>query len=150
MFYDTISNASSYFHLGPRIEAALRYLQNLDPASLRPGKYEIEGREVYAVVDEYLTKPREEKRWEAHRRYIDVQFIASGREMMGCTPRSGMQSTEYNPEKDTEWLEGEDGKFLLAEPDTFVIFEPADAHMPGVSVESPEPVRKVVVKVLAG
>jgi len=32
---------------------------------------------------EYQTKPREQGIWEAHRKYIDVQYMIQGSELMG-------------------------------------------------------------------
>ncbi len=150
MIIDNISNASQYYSLGPRIKLALEYLQRFDAESVPPGRYEISGDEVFALVQDYATKPREAKRWEAHRDYIDVQFVASGSELMGYADRSALGPAEYDSVKDIEFPDGEGGEFLRVPAGTFVIFTPDDAHIPGVSIDGPEEVRKVVVKVRVG
>jgi YhcH/YjgK/YiaL family protein len=99
-------------------------------------------------VSDYETAPAEEKGWEAHRRYIDVQYIASGTEKMGYAEISALRVvSEYDEDKDIIWLDG-DGDFVTAHAGTFVVFFRQDAHKPGVTVENPCSVRKVVVKVL--
>lgn len=145
MVVDDIRNASLYYALGAGIEAALRHLQGTDFSRAEPGKYEIGGG-CFAIVQDYATAPREEKRWEAHRDYIDVQFIASGVELMGYADIDSLRVIEdYDASKDAAFLEG-NGSFLTARAGTFVILFPHDAHMPGVAVDGPSPVRKVVVK----
>lgn len=146
MVVDSIKHASLYISLSPGVEIALRYLSSTELTKLEVGRYELDCG-CYAIVQDYETVPREEKRWEAHRKYIDVQFIAGGSELMGYAPCSALKSVEpYDDAKDIEWFEG-DGSFVPAEARTFVILYPHDAHMPGVADGSPGPVRKVVVKV---
>lgn len=148
MIIDNIRNASIYYGLNPRIEAALKWLGAQEFSKLELGRIDILGDECYAIVQDYATVPREEKRWEAHRRYIDVQFVSSGTEMIGFANIETLKVVEeYNDEKDITWLEG-DGDFSTVPAGTFVILHPHDAHMPGCAVEKPEMVRKIVVKVL--
>ena len=75
MVIDQISNASVYLPLGPRIARALDYLRHTDLAGVAPGRYDLDGSDVYALVSEYVSKRPEEGRWEAHRRYIDLQSV---------------------------------------------------------------------------
>jgi YhcH/YjgK/YiaL family protein len=148
MIVDSIANASLYYSLSPGIEIALRFLASTDLMTLAPGRHELSGG-CYANVQDYETAPREKKRWEAHRKYVDVQFIASGCEQIGCAciGSGNVRSVEdYKDSGDIEWFEG-DGSFIRAEAGKFVILYPHEAHMPGVADGSPGQVRKVVVKV---
>jgi len=148
MIVDSIKHGSLYYSLGTRIEKALKYLEQTDFSKLEPGRYDIAGDEIYAMIQDYEPLSQEQKRWEAHRRYIDVQFIASGAEMMGYAGIESLRVTEdYDESKDITWLEGE-GSFIKARAGTFVILYPHDAHMPGTSDGAPGQVRKVVVKIL--
>ena len=148
MILDNIKNASLYSGLNPRIEAALEWLQSQDFSQLEPGKIDIKGDELYALVNEYNTSKKEERFWEAHRKYIDIQFIVSGSEMMGYAGIDTLTpSSQYDEEKDFCKLDG-DGSFVIAKAGTFAIFYPQDAHMPNLIFGSSEPVKKVVVKVL--
>ena len=149
MIIDRIENRARYHKLGPGIGAALEYLAQTDFAGLAPGRYDIDGDSVYALVQHYETRPREKGLWEAHRRYIDVQYVAAGIETMGYAPLDSMAvSQAYAPEKDCVLFSG-NGDFMTVRAGTFVVFFPQDVHMPCLVKVTPGPVRKVVVKVAA-
>ncbi len=147
MIIDGIKNAALYQGINPRIRTALEYLAKTDFSAMAPGRYEIDGSNIYALVQQYDTKPRDKGLWEAHRRYIDVQFVASGVETMGYAPIGNCAVTqEYSTEKDCALFSGK-GDFLTAPAGTFLVFFPEDVHMPCLATEGAVPVRKVVVKV---
>lgn len=147
MMMDGIENAAAYAGVSPRIRAALDYLAKTDFAAMEPGRYAIDGDKVYAMVQCYETRPREKGKWEAHRRYIDVQYVVEGIEAMGYAPLDKLTVTQpYIEEKDCLFLAGE-GSILKVPAKTFAVFFPQDAHMPCLAVAAPAPVRKVVVKV---
>ncbi|MEI7435464.1 MAG: YhcH/YjgK/YiaL family protein [bacterium] len=149
MIIDSIKNAALYKGTGARIQVALEYLAKTDFATMAPGRYDIDGNNVYALVQHYQTKPREKGLWEAHRRYLDVQYVAAGIESMGYAQIGSLTVTQpYSPEKDCELFAGA-GDFVTARSGTFVIFFPEDGHMPCIASAEPAAVRKVVVKVAA-
>lgn len=149
MIVDNIKNAEFYYKLSPRIEAAFRFLKEQDCSRLEPGKYDILGDDCYASVDRYNTKPKESGIWEAHRRYIDVQYIVSGEEIIGCTQLSALKPiADYDEIKDIIFLKGK-GNFVSFKAGMFAVFAPWDAHMPCLAATAPSPVHKIVVKVLA-
>jgi biofilm protein TabA len=150
MIMDSIGNAAIYRSVSPGIRAALEFLARKDLAALEIGRHDIDGDKVYALVQQYETRPREKGKWEAHRRYIDVQYVAAGIETMGYAPLDKLTVTQpYAEEKDCLLLSGE-GSFLTVPEKTFVVFFPQDAHMPCLAFAAPVPVRKVVVKVAVG
>lgn len=132
--------------LRSRVQAAIRYLQTTDLANAAVGKVEIDGTQVYALIQAYETKPRAKGFWEAHRRYIDVQYVVQGEELMGFANLAQLTAGEYDAKSDFLPLQGE-GNFLKLPAGMFTIFTPEDAHMPGIALDQPQPVKKVVVKV---
>ncbi len=149
MVLDKLSNSEKYYGLGEKIKKALIYIKENDFDKIADGKYEIENEKIFASVTRYESKLMEKGLWETHRKYIDVQYVARGREKMGYAPMAKLNvSQEYLDEKDMTRLTGE-GNFFLAEEGMFAIFYPSDGHMPGMAVASPEKVLKVVVKVIA-
>lgn len=147
MIIDGIENATLYKGIGPRLQAAFEYLAKTDFAGMAPGRHDIDGNKVYALVQQYETKPRDKGVWEAHRRYVDVQYVAAGIEAMGYAPVANLTVTQaYSPTNDCALFAGT-GDFITARAGTFVVFFPADAHMPCLASEAPVPVQKVVVKV---
>ncbi len=143
MIVDRIENAVLYRCLGKRIALALEFAQT----PREPGRYELDGDKVFALVQSYQSKPRAEGKWEAHCKYIDVQYIASGAERIGWTHVSRLTLTEpYDETKDIAFYKGT-GDFVTVPAGSFAILFPEDAHMPGIAVDTPSPVTKVVVKV---
>lgn len=146
MVIDQLANAHHYRPLGPRIARVLDFLLNTDPSGLELGRHEIEGDNVYALVSEYVSKRQEEGRWEAHRRYIDLQCVGIGQERVGYAPVGQLTPEPYDDVKDIVRLAGS-GEFLTLGPGQFMLLWPGDAHMPGIAAGEPTSVRKIVVKI---
>ena len=147
MIFDSIENANIYANLGESFEKALHFLRNNDFAEMEEGRVDIDGDEVFALVQKYKTIDPENGKWEAHRQYADIQFIAKGSEDFGFVNIEYLDAeSDYDVDKDIQWFDG-DGDFLQLHEDEFVIVFPHEAHMPKLSIETPEDVLKVVVKV---
>ncbi len=150
MILDTLDNRGFYRGLAPRIVAALDFLQATDLAALPLGKTVIDGERLFALVQEYSPKPASMGKFEAHRRYWDVQYVVRGVERMGYSHLSRMTVSEpHSDERDVAFFTGP-GDWLYVQAGTFAIFGPSDVHMPGVAVDdapNQPTVRKVVVKV---
>lgn len=146
MIIDRIKNAHQYYPVHARFQQAFEYILQGKTDDLPVGRYELDGSNLFVLVQEYGTKPVEEGFWEAHRRYIDLQYVASGTEGMGYANIHSLQQEEYQPAKDLLPLHGE-GDQVILNAGSFVLLFPEDAHMPGMAVGSPEAVRKIVVKI---
>ncbi|MDQ7818208.1 MAG: YhcH/YjgK/YiaL family protein [Melioribacteraceae bacterium] len=147
MIFDQLKNAHLYFVISDRVKKAFDYLVSTDFENLEPGRYDIEGNDIYAIVQQYDTKPLTSGKWEAHKKYLDIQYMVNGKEKMGYSHKNKMIVThEYNEGKDALYLKG-DGNFLVAEAGYFAIFFPSDVHMPCIALNLSTPVKKVVVKV---
>ena len=127
-------------------EFALRILEE----GVFDGRHELEGG-AYANVMTYETKTV--GTYEAHREYIDVQIILSGREVIAVETVDAMRKhrclSPYGEKGDIEIYEAnEGGKDFLLERGDFLILMPSDAHMPGVAADgTPETVHKAVIKI---
>jgi biofilm protein TabA len=148
MILDSIANIRLYEALSSRIMAGLQWLESFD-ADTPDGRVEILGDDLYAMVQSYATSPGAEKRFESHRRYADIQYIASGRERILHASTTGLgEETRYDEEKDITFFHDPhaSSSLLLAAGD-FVILWPDDAHKPGCMAGGREDVKKVVLKV---
>ena len=135
--------------MGERIGAALEYAARTDFRKLADGRHEVRGDEIYALVQRYQTKCGPEGKWEAHRRYIDLQYVVDGQECFGVASADQMTVTdEGDIESDCLFLEGQ-GQFVTLSAGSFLVLMPNEPHMPGIAIETPQPVIKVVVKILA-
>ncbi|RTR31736.1 YhcH/YjgK/YiaL family protein [Shewanella atlantica] len=151
MIVDTLNNLDLYAHISPRLAAALAHLAETDFTQLEVGNYELEGKDLFVIVNDYETKPREVEPFEVHKHYIDVQYVVSGEEEFGYLPLADqLPSMAYNAEHDYAEFDYETNKneaaFIPLKAGMFAIFFPDDMHMPGTSV-TPKRVRKVVIKV---
>lgn len=147
MIIDKIENAQLYNNFGDRIKKAFDYIKQTDLKSIPPGKYEIDGENVFALKSEYETKKESEGKLEAHRKYIDVQYVIEGEELMGYSPLSKQDVLEpYKENNDIIFYKGEKS-FTRVSAGMFAIFFPTDVHMPGIRIEKKAPVKKLVIKV---
>jgi YhcH/YjgK/YiaL family protein len=150
MIADLLVNAEQYTALGPSIARGLRFLAETDLTSLPIGRHEIDGTHLFALVSEYQPKALSQGKWEAHRRYLDLQYVVAGVERFGVAPLGQLKAGDYNAEKDITWLTGAAGDYLTVAAGQFLILWPGDAHMPGLDAGVPGQVRKVVVKIALG
>ena len=149
MIKDTLNRIDRYRGLSPRLDQAIDFLAAANLAALETGRHVIDGDRIYATASGYQTRPLAEGKWEAHRRYIDIQVIVAGQERIGCAALAGRAvSQPYSAEQDVLFLDVVQGDELLLSAGDFAVFWPEDAHRPCMAVGQPEPVRKVVVKVL--
>jgi YhcH/YjgK/YiaL family protein len=141
--------AVSYFKNKERWDKALIFLKSSDLSKLEIKRYDIDGDNLYATVSEYLTKNIENARFEAHQKYIDIQYVISGSELMGVAPMSMKKEVlvPYDATKDIEFMTVTQNSEFKATPDRLFIFFPSDIHRPGIKVGENSPVRKIVVKV---
>lgn len=148
MILDDLTHADRYRMLSPGIAKAFDYLRTFRPEEVASGKYELEGDRLIANVARYQTRLPEQAIWESHRKYIDVQFIASGAERVGYVPLEHAPeiTLPYSAERDVIiYAPGEDT--IAFRQGQFAIFFPEDIHAPNLAVGTPAEVCKVVLKV---
>ena len=151
MILDNAKNIDFYRTLGieGRYAKAIDFLKSHDLATLEDGKYEIDGKDVYANVTAYTTIPWEEAKYEAHEHYTDIQYVIEGSEVMTYAPAHEMTvKTPYNPDKDVVFFENTtDGLQVVVKAGQYLIFNPWDAHKPKAANGAPAPIKKVIVKI---
>lgn len=149
MILDTLANATRYESLNSRFAKTFAWLRGFD-GTQELGRHDIDGDDCFALVQTYETKPMEKAKFEAHRKYIDVQFINSGRETILWAPLASMkeETMAYSEEKEAAlWKLVPDVTPLHMSAGHFAILFPEDAHAPCIEWVKPEQVFKVVVKV---
>lgn len=131
------------------IETAFKWIADHDVAHMEAGNYEIQGKDLYAMIQDITTQPAQIRRPERHEDYLDIQYIVSGVERMGYVPYTGKESVQEDPEgKDVTFYQDLEGEtFVDVTPNCYCIFFSSDIHRPGCAAGEPGSVRKVVVKV---
>ncbi len=145
MILARLEQADRYLAINSDFPAAIAFLRGQSLADLPLGRIEIAGT-MYAMVSRSPGRQRSEGRLEAHRKYIDIQFVIAGVEEMGWKARSRCQRPQhqYDPEKDIEFFADVPNSYVTVHPGEFVIFFPDDAHAPLIGTGV---VHKVVIKV---
>lgn len=147
MIIDLLANAHRYKGLGPTIKQAFDFLRGTDLAALAPGIHELDGRALYVNVQAFTTRPLAEGRWEAHRRYLDLHYVFEGAERIGYAPAGSLAPGAYDAQGDFMPLAGAAAALVSVPAGSFMLVWPDEAHMPGLAVDDPAPIRKVVVKI---
>ena len=101
------------------------------------------------MVLSYETTPAAERKFETHRHYLDIQYIAEGTETVLHAALSTLgEAIQVNETKDYSlYADPVHCNHLLLTPGSFAIFWPQDGHKPGCSKGASAQVRKIVVKV---
>lgn len=128
-------------------DKAFEFLRERNLNEIAPGKYPIDGDNVFASVTEGPSKEFDQSAWESHQNYIDLQYVISGKEKIGVAPIESLTVTKpYDAAKDGANYSG-DGKYYVATPDEFFLFFPADGHRPNIKVDGYDKVKKLVIKI---
>jgi YhcH/YjgK/YiaL family protein len=134
----------------PLWEKVFNFLTGTDLTAIETGRYPLAGDSLFAIVDEYSTQSEEERKYEAHRKYIDLQYVISGQELIGIAKLDIQEVLEpYDKDRDIAFYREDEGEYRLADNNVFFIFFPDDAHQPCVRVDQNAPVRKIVFKIIS-
>lgn len=147
MIFDTITNFAQYGAIIPHQQKIIQFINDVidKKVNMESEKIEIDGDAVYALINRYKTI--EANVWEAHKKYIDIQWMINGNESILFANSQNLTVTKpYDDAGDYMLLEG-DGDKLTLSADKFAVFFPQDAHQPGLMVKQPENIVKIVIKV---
>lgn len=146
MIVDVLKNKELYYNVHGGFKAAFEFIEKAVTENYELGKYEIDGKNIYAMIQEYETK--ESGNWECHRKYIDIQFIVSGEETIGWNNISAIpEGVSYNEEKDCSLFPMECGTDVLMKDNMYCVLFPQDLHQPGMKYKTVGKVKKIVVKI---
>ena len=138
-----------YDYSHKKFQTAFEFLKRKDLATLPVGTIEL-GYGVRALIQRYETMKWEDRKFETHEKYFDIQFVLEGMECCGVCNREmlGEQIGSYDPEEDIVFYEEPafSSKVFLNAGD-FVVLGPEDAHKPRCEVNGPIAIKKVVCKV---
>ena len=137
--------------LHPVLQQALTLAVAANPQEKTPGRYELQGDNIFMNIMQLATQSPEQKKAELHREYIDIQVLLSGEEriLFGMTD-SARQCEEMHVEDDYQLCSQiADEQAMVLKPGRFVIFMPGEPHKPGCVVQAPMDIKKVVIKVRA-
>jgi biofilm protein TabA len=148
MICDKFENMNLYFKEGDALYKAIVYARDFD-RSLPDGVHEVEGRDIFAKMVSYDTSPAEERKFESHKHYADVQVILEGAERMDVFQEQDMEPLEAYQEKDdvTMLNAPETYSSLAMTSGMFAVFFPQDIHRPNCNLNGKTRNRKICMKV---
>jgi biofilm protein TabA len=150
MVVTDIKNIVHQIPMTPSLQKAIDFLRGRDLGQLPDGRMEIDGDRVFALIQRYETIRTDAPKFEYHRNYIDVQFIATGEEVIGWAPMERMCVTDaYAADKDICFGTVEAGKWtpVHLQAGQLAVLWPEDGHAPKGAAGPPARVMKIVVKV---
>jgi len=127
-----LQHAERYFNMHPAFEKAFAFLRQDGLAELAADRYEIDGEKLFCMISKGPGRSRSEAKLEAHRKYIDIQYVIAGADEMGWKPTADCKviDTDYDAEKDIMFFKDSPDSWTPVPAGSFVIFFPQDAHAP--------------------
>ena len=148
MILDSLKNKAQYAALHPRFQQVFDFIDNNDVASLPCGRHDIDGDNIYVVVQEWDLRELKEARLELHRKYIDIQMLLSGpNEVFGWSEKKDCLTPEadFDEAKDVQFFTDTPQCFYSVGEGQFSILFPEDGHAPMLGEGH---VKKCIFKIL--
>ena len=135
MLTTNLKLADKYDYLSEKFAKAYEFLRSYDLSAFSPGMIEIDGKDIFANVQEYTTVPWEDSKFEAHNLYFDIQYIVEGKEMFGYVNREKLtEAAPYDNKYDIVFFEElpEAGQRLFHFPSELLIRagRGSNSHLP--------------------
>lgn len=150
MIIDTLTAAAKNAFYPPVIRKALQAVIGQEPHSLPPGKYTIDGDNLFFTVVEGETRPLAEQRPEYHRQYLDIHIVLAGEEVIGAGNK-GLEIIEdgpFNQAHDIGFCTQISSETLIhLHPFELAILFPGELHRPMGAIAAGAPLRKIIVKI---
>lgn len=149
MILGSLNDTEAIEDIHPLFKKSFDYLKTVDLTKIEAttSNIEIDGKNVFVLVQEYQGKTKEEVTLEAHKKYIDIQIVVEGSEQMGWLDINKCTKvlSPYDKDKDVAFFENPVSSFVTVNTNEFAIFFPEDAHAPGAGNGL---IKKMVIKVL--
>ena len=148
MILDSLKNAALYAEMHPRFKTVFDYIASHDLAAMECGRHDIDGDNIFVVVQEWDLRPTNEARLELHRKYIDIQLVLDGAdEVFGWSEKKDClkPEAEFDEQKDVQFFTDEPQCFYSVGEGQFSILYPEDGHAPMLGEGH---VKKCIFKIL--
>ena len=147
MIFGNLKYADKYDFLTEKIKACFTYAKEHDLTTYEKGSYKINGDEFFVNIENYATVKREERFWEAHKKYIDVHMIIEGKESIDVSFCDDMQIKSFDENRDFVELIGEEKATVnLINKGDFLICYPEDAHRTAIICQQSQTIKKLSLK----
>ena len=147
MIYDQLSNLTLYKGLNPNLDTAIDFISSHNLADLPLGKTVIDGDNVYINVMETVAQPIDERKYEVHKNYMDIQIDLEGIERIDTGNTSETLLLDYDSERDVATATAPDLAQCMMGSGNFIICMANEPHKPNIAVTQETYLKKAVCKV---
>ncbi len=149
MINGNITETGRHDYTSERFQKAFEFLKRDDLLSFEPGTSVALCDGATALIQAYTTYPQDERKFEAHEKYTDVQYVIEGEELVGVVPAKGLEAEAAYDEKDDIVFFKTPAAYggVVLRAGDYVVLTPEDAHRPCCRIDGPCAMRKIVVKV---
>ncbi|MPQ42666.1 YhcH/YjgK/YiaL family protein [Clostridium tarantellae] len=147
MITGVLKHAKKYNFLEKDILECLLYAKENDLVNFETGCHEIDGDRIFVNIVEYETQNREDRFWEAHKKYIDLHLMLKGKEIIDMNFIDNLEIKDYQEESDFLPLEGNESAYVTLENNDFLVCYPEDAHRTAIKVDKKEKIKKAIFKI---
>ena len=145
MIYAKLFEAGQYMGIHPRLDVALRLLNEDFLSAVGTTRQSIEGDALYVTRFDVQTSTDENRLFEYHRQYLDIFTLASGCERVDIATPAKLTVTDQH---DDYWgCSGKPEQSVILTPGSFLVLFPGDAHRPGMAAAAPEDIGRIVFKI---
>ena len=148
MIFGNVNHEKTYSNLEPDLLTCLEYAKKNSLENFEKGSYIIDGDDIFVNIVAYETCEKEDRFWEAHRKYIDVHLLLEGSEKIALNFIENLEEKEYEEDGDFLPLEGEPNSYVELKKGDFLVCYPEDAHMTALKVKERESIKKAIFKVI--
>lgn len=151
MIASTIQDYQQMYGLSPQLKTLIEQALAIIERHPDEGRYDIEGDAAFVLVSRPQTEPHAQRPAELHHRYLDVQILLEGEEVLGygLAQCHAAPEQDHLKEKDIAFFTSiPNEQFLHFQPGNLVVFLPKELHRPLCAVkDSPQQIKKAVLKV---
>lgn len=148
MIFGSINHKKTYSNLEENILRCFEYAKENNLAEFEKGSYVIDGEDIFVNIVEYETCEKEDRFWEAHKKYIDIHLMLNGEERIDINFIENLMSKDYQEEGDFLPLDGGNSGFIELRKNYFLICYPEDAHMTAIKIKEKQNIKKAIFKVI--
>ncbi|UDN60550.1 YhcH/YjgK/YiaL family protein [Clostridioides sp. ES-W-0016-02] len=148
MIFGSINHSKTYSTLHEDLLKCFEYVKENSLIDYEKGTHTIDGDDIFVNIVEYKTCEKEERFWEAHKKYIDVHLMLDGCERIDLNFIENLEQKTYEEDSDFLPLDGKNNGYVELRKGDFLVCYPEDAHMTAIKVSEKENIKKAIFKVL--
>ena len=153
MIFTNVNDEVQNKRLAKDIQFCIEYAKKNENRilSLVHGSYDVGYNDIKMNIGKYFTKSENEKFWESHKKYLDVQIMINGTEKVAINDIRDMKVKSFDEEKDLTILEGNKAFDIVMKTGDVLVFFPNDVHKPELNISETDnsgSIRKIVTKVV--